>query len=170
MLFVKLAKPAYYLFGGRQNALIAINFAARLQNIFGMKRKAVWAAIACLVVACASKTEVVVEKFPDGKAKIIRTFNADSSYLEATFYKAGQPEMKGEASKAGKRNGKWDYWYENGELWSTCEYKEGLKHGKSAVYYPNGQVRYSGQYENDKPVGKWVFFEEDGKIATEKEY
>lgn len=122
------------------------------------------------LAACSPKTEVVIEKFPNGKPKIIRSFNADSSYLEATFYKAGEPEMKGNASKVGKRNGKWDYWYENGQLWSTCEYKEGLKHGNSAVYYPNGQVRYKGEYENDEPVGKWVFFEEDGKLASEKEY
>lgn len=121
-------------------------------------------------IACSPQAEIVVEKFPDGKPKIVRTFNADSSYQEATFYNAGQPEMKGEASKAGKRNGKWDYWYENGQLWSTCEYQEGRKHGKSAVYYPNGQVRYSGEYENDKPKGKWLFFEEDGKLASEKEY
>ena len=57
--------------------------------------------------------------------------------------------------------------YPNGNLWSSCYYKNGMKHGKVATYYSNGNLRYLGHYKNDKKTGVWLFYNEDGTFAKE---
>lgn len=132
-----------------------------------------WIGVVCLMVvmaACSSKNEVVKEKHGNGSPKTVFEYASDSSYTHKAFYEDGKKEMEGRALKSGKREGQWEYWFKDGKLWSTCEYKEGLKHGQSQVYYANGQLRYEGNYENDKPVGHWVFYDETGAVANEVDY
>lgn len=84
------------------------------------------------------------------------------------FYKSGTKKSQG-TYKNGKREGKWQVWYSNGQLWSECDFKNGLKHGNSAVYFRNGAKRYEGRYENDNRVGVWKFYDETGKLIKEEE-
>ena len=56
-------------------------------------------------------------------------------------------------------------YFENGALWSLCNYVEDKKQGKSIVYLPNGNKAYEGMYELDKPTGEWIYYNQDGSVA-----
>lgn len=68
------------------------------------------------------------------------------------------------------RDGQYEVRYDNGNLWSTCEYKNGKKHGKSVSYYPNGKQRYVGFYRDDKQSGQWFFYDSLGNFVKEVNY
>lgn len=65
------------------------------------------------------------------------------------------------------KSGYFEKRYPNGNLWSTCYYKDGKKNGKVATYYSNGNLRYIGHYKNDKKTDVWLFYNEDGSFAKE---
>ncbi len=68
------------------------------------------------------------------------------------------------------RNGYYESHYDNGQLWSTSEYKHGKRHGKTTSYYPNGKLRYMGFYKDNKKSGQWFFYREDGSFEKEINY
>ena len=68
------------------------------------------------------------------------------------------------------KSGYFEKKYPNGNLWSSCYYKDGMKHGKVATYYPNGNLRYIGRYKNDKKTDIWLFYHEDGSFAKEIDF
>ena len=84
--------------------------------------------------------------------------------LQTEKYENGNKKYEGNM-KAGKREGEWFMYFENGALWSRCNYVEDKKQGKSVVYLPNGNKAYEGMYEADKPTGEWIYYNEDGSIA-----
>tara|TARA_Y100001933_G_C18734443_1_gene453104 strand:+ start:224 stop:694 length:471 start_codon:yes stop_codon:yes gene_type:complete len=94
----------------------------------------------------------------------------------------------------GKREGRWTFWYENGQLLSRINHKNGKREGLYERYYESGQVKVreyykngewdglyewyyeSGQLEmrghhsNGKRVGKEEYYNEDGTPLTCREY
>ena len=64
----------------------------------------------------------------------------------------------------GKREGRWTFWYENGQLLSRINHKNGKREGLYERYYENGTLRYRGHYKNGISVGKSEFFHPDGTI------
>ena len=84
-------------------------------------------------------------------------------------YKNGVIKMRG-FMKAGKRDGPWQSWYENGLQWSESIYDNGIKNEKTTTWYENGQKRYEGFYTNDKPSGVWIYFNEAGKKVNTQDY
>jgi antitoxin component YwqK of YwqJK toxin-antitoxin module len=84
--------------------------------------------------------------------------------LNIDYYNNGKERMKG-AIKEGKREGLWQAWYENGNLWSEAEYVKGVNHGKSVTYFENGKIRYEGLFENGSKKGEWKYYDESGKLV-----
>jgi antitoxin component YwqK of YwqJK toxin-antitoxin module len=41
-------------------------------------------------------------------------------------------------NEKGERNGVYKMWWENGNLWIECDYKDGREHGRFSQYYPDG--------------------------------
>ncbi len=105
--------------------------------------------------------------YPGGGVKIIGYYS-DSAGIERRLgerrlYENGNIEIEGFIDRQGRRTGRWKYFYENGTLWSECDYADGMRHGESRTYYPNGQLRYDGLYENDEPIsGSFKYFTQDG--------
>lgn len=73
-------------------------------------------------------------------------------------------------TKKEPRNGEEKYFYPNGILWSTSEYKDGMRHGKTTSYYENGQLRYVGFYKNNEKSGQWFFYNKEGGFEKEINY
>lgn len=135
-----------------------------------MRRSIVYLLTILLFTACNKTKEVVEQKHEDGSPKIVATYKDNRIFQQVEYYENGSKKITGEFSESGKRQGHWQYWYENGNLWSECDYKEGIRHGENIVYYENGKKRFSGKYDNDKKVGKWSFWKEDGTLAKEQEF
>ncbi|NLA24117.1 MAG: hypothetical protein GX879_04040 [Bacteroidales bacterium] len=85
-----------------------------------------------------------------------------------------------------------EYFFENGMLESTCEYKDNKKHGKAITkysngkteskenyyngllhgqceyYYENGDASYTAEFYMGVSHGKWIIFNEDSKPMYEQ--
>ena len=59
----------------------------------------------------------------------------------------GQRKLKGKV-KDGKRDGKWTWWYLNGQIWTETNYKDGKKDGKWTIWHENGQIRIEANYKD----------------------
>jgi antitoxin component YwqK of YwqJK toxin-antitoxin module len=122
--------------------------------------------------ACSTTIE---EKgyYDSGKLKYLIKFEQKGEQKikqeEQKFYENGKPEYLGNFDN-NTRSGTWKYWYDNGNLWTTCEYENGMKHGESFIYYKNGKIKIKGSYQNNKIAGTWVFYDETGKQIKEVNY
>lgn len=84
-------------------------------------------------------------------------------------YDNGVVEARG-MLKDGKREGVWKSFYENGLPWSETTFVDGKKEGPTISWYENGQKRYEGFFKNDVESGLWKFWDDQGNLATKKDY
>lgn len=89
---------------------------------------------------------------------------------EEKYYPDGLLEYKGDFDHDGSRNGRWEYYFNNGKLWSVGEYKNGQMNGIKEVYWPTGKMRYKGQFLNNEKSGHWIFYNPDGSILKELDF
>ncbi len=122
--------------------------------------------------SCSNRIEKTELYYPDGSKKTVAVYEGkDQKKVEETgYYQNGEIKIHGYFDQAGKRKGVWEYYYDNGKLWSRCSYTNGIKNGKSEVWYENGQKRYEGEYSNDRQVGAWKFWDEKGNQVHKKDY
>lgn len=130
--------------------------------------------ISIFLLGCTSKvTEEIIEKYPDGSAKLVRYYKDDGRdkilMKECLYYPNHQKYMEG-GYKNNKREGVWTSWFQNGNKWSEGTFKDGLDDGKRKVYYENGQKFFEGQYSAGKKTGTWKFYDEKGNFVKEENY
>lgn len=130
--------------------------------------------IVLLLSACGPKTvEVVTDRFPDGKTKIVKLYRVegkDSTLLkETTFYQSGQKYMEG-WYRNGQRDSTWTAWLRDGRIWSKGFYRNGQEDGPKEVYHENGQLFYKGQYRMGKRSGEWKFYSSEGELLQTIDY
>jgi antitoxin component YwqK of YwqJK toxin-antitoxin module len=65
-----------------------------------------------------------------------------------------------------KNVGKWQYYYESGQLECVGNFNDDAPVGKWVWYYENGSVRSEGQYLNGKPEGRWINYDSRGCINS----
>ncbi len=68
------------------------------------------------------------------------------------------------------RDGKWTFYFENGNIQTEGNFVNGIQEGEQIVYHENGSPYYKGSYKNGKRAGVWQFFDENGKLASEKTF
>ena len=125
--------------------------------------------------ACQPKLEELVsETYPDGKAKRIQYFKGegDQRYLarDVFLYPDGTKKVEGWYNQAGKKDGKWTYWYQDGKKWSEGYFTNGIDDKLRTTWHENGQMHYRGKYNKGKRVGTWKFYDENGKVTKEIDY
>ena len=57
-----------------------------------------------------------------------------------------------------EKEGKYNKWYKNGQLWETYFYSKGKREGEYKRYYPNGDISGKSFYKDDKLHGPCVSF------------
>ena len=61
-----------------------------------------------------------------------------------------------------RQGGKFNEYYESGELKEVGKYENGSREGNWKVYYRNGKIRQKGRYANGEKVGVWkIFYKND---------
>jgi len=45
-----------------------------------------------------------------------------------------------------------------------------VKYGPYFYYYENGKLKISGQYKDDKKTGEWSYYDEQGKLIKTEKY
>ncbi|MDQ3003703.1 MAG: hypothetical protein M3Y08_20895, partial [Fibrobacterota bacterium] len=114
--------------------------------------------IAIFLMGCAK--EKVEAKYPDGKAKVIRTYNPlsvvtpENLRRQQTFFFNGNKESDG-YYRDGQLHGLFeDYWH-NGQKKSQGKYKKGKKDGEWVFHYNEFTVSSKGRFKNDLKEGEW---------------
>ena len=133
--------------------------------------------IALLVIfaftSCTRETKVVEATYPDGSPKrecvYVEKHGSRELIRETTWYPHRKIQMTGEY-KSRERDGRWVYYYENGNIWSEGFFKNGKSDGKRVTHYENGKVFYEGFYDKDQRVGVWTFYDEKGKFMKSVDY
>ena len=70
--------------------------------------------------------------------------------------------------KDGISDGKFIYYYENGQKSSEGNYKDGKAVGLWTYWYENGEKEIEGSYKDGVPTGIWTFWK-DGVIVGRKD-
>ena len=121
--------------------------------------------------SCVKPKRVVEEFYTPEQPKLVAYYTTEDGVKvkveEEKYYENGKLEYKGGYDKDKRRNGRWEYYFNNGKLWSIGEYEYGKMEGKKEVYWPDGQIRYKGQFSNNKKSGHWVFYNADGSVLKE---
>lgn len=112
----------------------------------------------------------VTETYPNGSPyHAVYKKSNENSILEIFFYPTYKIQMQG-ISINQKREGNWNYWYENGNKWSEGYFKNDINDSIRNVWYENGNKRYEGFYKNGKEIGIWKFYDEKGVFVQEINY
>jgi len=70
----------------------------------------------------------------------------------------------------GKRNGKWTFWNENGNIVRTGSYAAGKRDGSYAYYFNDGSKKEEGAWKNDQRDGLWAKYSNNGNTQKEGTY
>jgi len=68
------------------------------------------------------------------------------------------------------KQGEWIQNYPNGTVRLKSNYLDGKINGKFEVWFEKGNIEFSGQYKNDGRDGLWVIYNNDGTIKYKLEY
>ena len=68
--------------------------------------------------------------------------------------------------KDGRRDGRWEYYHENGQLKQKVTYKDEKPDGSYEVYFDNGNPEWKGTYKNGKMHGIWEWSYENGHMRV----
>ena len=79
-------------------------------------------------------------------------------------------KFKGVQDDEHRRHGLWTYYSEDGKELSTTMFKHGMKDGHMIVKRENGAIHYYGEMQEDKKVGIWKTYDENGELASEKDF
>lgn len=85
------------------------------------------------------------------------------------FYPNGKLLSKGNLVN-GKKEGKWEFYFDNGNYWGNCEFVNDKPHGYCEYNYITGKTYVKGYYLEGNYNGDWEFFDEDGKLILEERY
>jgi len=97
-----------------------------------------------------------------GKLKSEVTLDKSGAGDYVEYYESGKTKVKGRIVEQ-KRQGKWEFLYEDGKREGICEYDKGK--GTYYGYYPEGKLQTKGALEDDLKVGTWEIYEADGKLS-----
>lgn len=80
------------------------------------------------------------------------------------YHENGKLKEAYEVNSQGLKNGKFQAFYESGQLLESSNYKNNLLEGKRYFYYESGQVEEEQQYVKGKLNGEQYGFHENGKL------
>jgi antitoxin component YwqK of YwqJK toxin-antitoxin module len=140
-------------------------------RISGLLKQAVLCLLLLGSVSCNRAREVVTEAYPDGAKKVVQYFKKDQTlpFKEIQYYQDGVKMMEG-TFVDGKRNGKWYYWYPDGQLWTEGTYEMEIEQGYKVVFHENGKKYYEGNFIDGNRSGIWKFYDTNGILLKEIDY
>lgn len=123
-----------------------------------------------LIISCNQEPQKeIVSKYSDNSPHLIRYYIINDLkqkviVKEIEYYQGNIKKVEG-TFKNGLKNGKWTYWYDNGNKWSEGTFFCGLSHGRFSIWKDDGSRNFSSHYKFGKPNGKWMFWNNEGRIV-----
>jgi uncharacterized protein len=85
------------------------------------------------------------------------------------YHDNGQLYSKGNY-KNGNQDGYWVHYHENGQLNSKGDFKNGELEGSYITYYDSGNLYSKGDYKNGKREGFWIGYWDNGQLTYKGNY
>lgn len=102
---------------------------------------------------------------------IHRKFNENGKVISTETYNLyGKVVAEGIVLINGKEDGKWVYYYDNGNKKAEGKYLKGKQQGNWKFYYPNGKIKQQGNYSLGKLTGSWKWYYDNGYLLKEEFY
>ncbi len=92
-----------------------------------------------------------------------KTYDKDGNLILSQIFRNDTLVAEGNQNNEGKNVGLWKYYWPNGNLKSTGNYKNGLKDGAWKYYFRNGELEQEGFWKSGKLDGEWIWYFKDGK-------
>ncbi|RZK59935.1 MAG: hypothetical protein EOO91_03305 [Pedobacter sp.] len=110
----------------------------------------------------------------DKKDNLREKINFEDKKLEVrkgpyAFYENGKVKEEGQYDK-GHKNGIWQRFYPNGQLFERLNYWYGKLAGPFTSFWDNGKLKIEGKYSNDKKIGLWEYYYSNAKLALRESY
>lgn len=114
----------------------------------------------------------VIGSYKDDKAEgVRREFSKDGVITDGYIMHEGFVIAHGIIDEAGKKQGVWQEYYDNGRLRAEGNYDNNVRVGKWIYYYENGKVEQTGFYDNSGQFsGEWKWFFPNGNIRIAEKY
>jgi antitoxin component YwqK of YwqJK toxin-antitoxin module len=139
-------------------------------------KRALTVILASILIMSGCKEKLLKETtttWPGGSPKKVSLFRVTGDkkdkVKEINYYESGKLEMEGEYA-AGKKDGAWTSWFENGRKQSEGFFKNDMRNGKAVVYRENGFKYYEGTYSLGRLHGTWITYDTDGSRLKETLY
>ena len=105
---------------------------------------------------------------------------ADHRPLSVAYYKDGD-EMRFQFNdnytintrgqvKNGLKEGRWEFFYANGQKMLEANYSKGIENGAYNSYRDNGVPYFRGFYINGQRANIWEFYDEQGNLVGTKDF
>ena len=120
--------------------------------------------------------DVKTDYYPDGKVKIVasfnrgvpeglrREYNKDGTIAQCYLYKEGEIVAKGIVNEDGTKQGDWIELYDDKTKKAEGKYQDGKKVGLWKYYHKNGKLEQQGMYNaKGNYDGEWKWFYDTGK-------
>lgn len=115
-------------------------------------------------------------KCKENTAYYYRIIVQQGTLFKVTEYYTDNEQLKMEGQYRSKkleynsREGNFNWYYSNGQKYCQGQYKNGKAEGKWTYWYKDGQVKREGNYESDYREGEWNFYHRNGKILCKPVY
>lgn len=109
-------------------------------------------------------------------------YKKGSRVIQKEYYKQNKPDgvserynaagqlIEKKSWKAGRLDGEWKIFYDNGKTRFESYYADGKLHGAVKSYTYEGNLVTEGGYKNDLKEGVWRYYDNKGKLVKERHY
>ena len=84
-------------------------------------------------------------------------------YIE--YWPNGNVHVKGQKNSVGQREGLWEWFYKNGNIYMRTSYIDGKRDGIEEIFYENGNIKWRTPYVEGEEDGIEERFDEHGNIV-----
>ena len=112
------------------------------------------------------------DRVKSNEAVYYRTVDKGKSKFRIKEYYASNNQLKSKGSYLGssgddeERSGRFEYYYENGQLHYKARFKDGLIVDEYIEYHKDGKVKAKGVFAGGKETGEWVYYYKNGQIQA----
>lgn len=120
------------------------------------------------------KSERVVLRHPNNTPATIEYFKTkDTTGAPAKivrFYINGEKQDETYYNEKGQKEGKYSFWFDNGEKMIEANYVQDVFHGEYVLRNLEGNLQLEAQYDMGSPVGTWKYYDREGALQNQQNF
>jgi len=86
------------------------------------------------------------------------------------YYDNGKVSIKGQLNSKGQREGIWEWFFENGNIYWRISYKKGKRDGIEEGFYSSGNIQIRTTFKEGKRDGIDEWFWDNGNITETRHW